>query len=169
MKATHLKTEHMNNPLGLQTTWPVLSWWAEGGSQTAYEISASVNGREVWNSGRVESPALSAKCGYDAKARERVDWKLRLWDENGCPGEWAEAWYEIGLVHLDCWQAKWIDPELEDDAAQRHPASYLRRLFTLDSTRNARLYITCHGLYAAYLNGQRVGDFVLATTRPICT
>ena len=162
MKATHLKTEHINNPLGLQTTRPVLSWWAEGGSQTAYEITASVNGREVWNSGRVESADLSVKCGYEAEARERVDWKLRLWDENNCPGEWEEAWYETGLVEASNWQAKWIDPELADDAAQRHPASYLRRRFALDSTGDARLYITCHGLYAAYLNGQRVGDFVLA-------
>ena len=162
MRATHLKTEHMNNPLGLQTTRPVLSWWAEGGSQTAYEISACVDGREVWNSGRVESPALSAKCGYEAKARERVAWKIRLWDENGFPVEWTEAWYEIGLVHPGHWQAKWIDPELADDTPQRHPASYLRRRFDLGSTEDARLYITCHGLYAAYLNGQRVGDFVLA-------
>ena len=38
----------------------------------------------------------------------------------------------------------------------------LRRRFTLDSTADAVLYITCHGLYEARLNGQRVGDFVLA-------
>ena len=162
MKATHLKTEHMNNPLGLQTTRPVLSWWAEGGSQTAYEISALVDGREVWNSGKVESAALSVKCGYEAGTRERVDWKLRLWDGDGDSGEWTEAWYETGLVQASNWQAKWIDPELTEDTTQRHPASYLRRRFALDSAGNARLYITCHGLYAAYLNGRRVGDFVLA-------
>ena len=38
----------------------------------------------------------------------------------------------------------------------------LRRRFTADSTENAVLYITCHGLYEARLNGQRVGEFVLA-------
>ena len=162
MKAIRLKTEHMNYPLGLQTTRPVLSWNAEDGVPSAYEISVSVKGRKVWNSGKVESTALSAKCGYEAGAGERVDWKLRLWDENGCPGEWAASWYETGLLDPSNWQAKWIDPEPENDTAQRHPASYLRRRFALDSTENARLYITCHGLYAAYLNGQRVGDFVLA-------
>ena len=162
MKAIKLKTEHMRDPLGLQSTRPVLSWNAEGGSQTAYEISASVKGREVWSSGKVESAALSAKCGYEAGARERVAWRLRLWDENGCAGEWAEAWYETGLLSPSDWQAKWINPELAAATGQRYPASYLRRRFSLDSVGSARLYITCHGLYLACLNGQRVGDFVLA-------
>ena len=60
------------------------------------------------------------------------------------------------------WVAKWIDPELPHDAEARQPASYLRRGFSIRETGKARLYITCHGLYAAFLNGRRVGDFVLA-------
>ena len=60
------------------------------------------------------------------------------------------------------WQAKWIDPELPHDKEQRQPASVLRRSFPVKSTENAFLYITCHGLYEARLNGRRVGDFVLA-------
>ena len=60
------------------------------------------------------------------------------------------------------WQAKWIDPELPHDKEQRQPASVLHRSFAVESTENAILYITCHGLYEATLNGQRVGDFVLA-------
>ena len=60
------------------------------------------------------------------------------------------------------WKAQWIDPELPHDKEARQPASVLRRSFTVESTENAVLYITCHGLYEAVLNGQRVGDFVLA-------
>ncbi|MBR2123282.1 MAG: family 78 glycoside hydrolase catalytic domain [Lachnospiraceae bacterium] len=60
------------------------------------------------------------------------------------------------------WQAKWIDPELPHDKEARQPASYLRRTFTLEKTGEALLYITCHGLYEAWVNGQRAGDFVLA-------
>ena len=60
------------------------------------------------------------------------------------------------------WRAQWIDPELPHDKEQRQPASVLRRRFALDSTADAVLYITCHGLYEARLNGRRVGDFVLA-------
>ena len=60
------------------------------------------------------------------------------------------------------WMAKWIDPELPHDEAKRQPASYLRRCFTVEKAENACLYITCHGLYTASINGRRVGDFVLA-------
>ncbi len=60
------------------------------------------------------------------------------------------------------WQARWIDPEFPHEKAERQPASVLRRAFTLEETENAVLYITCHGLYEARLNGRRVGDFVLA-------
>ena len=60
------------------------------------------------------------------------------------------------------WRAKWIDPELPHDKDARQPASVLRRRFSAETTENAVLYITAHGLYEARLNGQRVGDFVLA-------
>ena len=63
---------------------------------------------------------------------------------------------------LPAWQAKWIDPEWPHEAEIKQPASYLRRRFTAKAAGSACLYITCHGLYAAYLNGQRVGGFVLA-------
>ena len=63
---------------------------------------------------------------------------------------------------LPVWQAKWIDPELPHDAEARQPASYLRKSFSVQEMGRACLYITCHGLYAAFLNGKRVGDFVLA-------
>ena len=60
------------------------------------------------------------------------------------------------------WQARWIDPELPHSPEERQPASVLRRRFTLAQPGEAVLYITCHGLYEACLNGRRVGDFVLA-------
>ena len=58
--------------------------------------------------------------------------------------------------------AKWIDPEQPHEKELRQPASVLRRIFTWDGTGHAELLITCHGLYEAVLNGQRVGDFMLA-------
>ena len=60
------------------------------------------------------------------------------------------------------WEAKWIDPELPHEKEERQPASVLRHRFMLNAVENTVLYITCHGLYEAVLNGERVGDFVLA-------
>ncbi|MBQ1530575.1 MAG: family 78 glycoside hydrolase catalytic domain, partial [Solobacterium sp.] len=60
------------------------------------------------------------------------------------------------------WQAKWIDPELPHDPSVKQPASVLRKQFEAGTISSAVLYMTCHGLYEAYLNGQRVGNYVLA-------
>lgn len=60
------------------------------------------------------------------------------------------------------WKAKWIDPEPSHAPGARQPASVLRRRFSVKAAEGARLHITCHGLYEAYLNGRRVGSFVLA-------
>ena len=63
-------------------------------------------------------------------------------------------------------EAEWIDPELPHGKDERQPASVLRRSFTMPPAEEtdgpARLFITCHGLYEAKINGSRVGDFILA-------
>ena len=63
---------------------------------------------------------------------------------------------------LPAWRAKWIDPEPPHDGKERQPAAYPRRRFSLERAEDATLFITCHGLYEARINGRRVGDFVLA-------
>lgn len=163
MKAINLKTEHMVNPLGLQTANPTLSWnCADGITQTAYQIIAKSKNRIVWDSGKVASALMSTRYdGPAAGAKERIDWSIALWDENDNNGDISSAWFEMGLTG-ESWRAKWIDPELPHEDSQRQPSSVLRKVFQVSDTKNARLYITCHGLYEAKLNGKRVGNFVLA-------
>ena len=55
------------------------------------------------------------------------------------------------------WQAKWIQAGFKEDSATR-PAHYFRKSFTLSrKVKQAKIYITCHGLYEATLNGKRIG------------
>lgn len=176
MNAVGLRTEHRKNPVGIGEKKPFLSWTCENGiRQTAYEISASRDGAEIWNSGRVETNRMNARYEGGAGSRDRICWRVRLWDENGLPGDWSgEAVFELGLLERDCWKAKWIDPETDDSCligepawgeqatVPYHAAACLRRSFRAKEGGTARLYITCHGLYVARLNGRRVGDFVLA-------
>ena len=45
MKAIKLRTEQLDNPLGIDITKPSLSWICQGGvKQTAYEIEAKADG-----------------------------------------------------------------------------------------------------------------------------
>ena len=164
MKAIKLRTEQLDNPLGIDITKPSLSWICQGGvKQTAYEIEAKADGTVIWNSGKVESDKMNAFLGTEAKDRQRVTWRVRLWDENGEAGDWSEgAFFEMGVLDRSAFTAKWINPELECDPTVHKPASYLRKSFTVEKSGAFRLYITAHGLYEAWINGQRVGDFVLA-------
>lgn len=163
MKAIRLRTEQLENPLGLETAHPVLSWNCAGGiRQTAYQITARSGGGILWDSGKVASAGMSARWGGPAAgARARVEWSVTLWDERDEPGEPASAWFEMGLTDRS-WAAQWIDPEPPHDEAARQPASLLKKTFSVDAAEDARLYITCHGMYKALLNGRPVHSFVYA-------
>ncbi len=164
MKAVNIRAEHLKNPLGIDSTMPYISWNCEGGKkQTAYELRAVCGGEAFWNTGKVQSGEMHLRMGAEAKSRQRISYQIRLWDETDSAGPWSEeAFYEMGLLAESDWSAGWINPEPVCDPQLHKPASYLRTSFEAKKGNNARMYITCHGLYEAALNGKRVGDFVLA-------
>ena len=159
MNAIRLKTEHLFDPLGIDVQRPRLTWNAEGGvKQRAFEIVT-----DKWQSGKVESDEMHAVYPLPLTSRERVVWKVRLWDENDEPGDWAQAFFEMGLLTKDDWTAQWITGDYTPLKKERYPADCFRKAFTLDKPlSSARLYATACGLYEAKLGGQRVGSFVMA-------
>ncbi|MCR4676291.1 MAG: glycoside hydrolase family 78 protein [Sphaerochaetaceae bacterium] len=162
MKAVNLKSDHMVNPIGLSFTHPTLSWICLDGIQKAYEVEAFVSGACVWKSGKVDSSENHVRSGYEGKSRDHVLWRVRLWDGE-THSEWSEAFYEMGLLCREDWKGLWIDPEPEAPSDERKPSSVLKKKFFIENgIETARLYITCHGLYVARINGKRVGNFVLA-------
>lgn len=188
MKAIRLRTEHMRAPLGIDVQTPVLSWYCEDGVyQTAFQIVASRGEDILWDSGVRKSAQMNCRYELPLHSRERITWKVRLWDEQNKPGPWSEeAVFELGITDGAEWNAKWINCEPEhravacDDAINQKakaaweqgkkkepfdphlPASYLRKRFAAVPGKKNRLYITSKGIYQAYLNGKPVGDQVLA-------
>lgn len=156
MIAIRLRTEYLVNPLGMNIQQPRLFWNCQDGiKQTAWQIVS-----EQWDSGKVESSAMHADYPLLLADRERVTWKVRLWDENDVPGEWSEAaFFERGI---NKWDASWITGNYSVNKKQRYPADCFRKDFSAGAVQKARLYITACGLYEAVLNGHRVGDFILA-------
>ncbi len=159
MKAIRLKTEHLFDPIGIDIPHPRMMWNCEGGTkQTAYRIVT-----EHWDSGKVESDVMHAEYPMELSSRERVNWKIRLWDENDQPGEWSDAFFEMGLLKPDDWAAKWITGDYTVNKKQRYPVDCFRKTFSVvKPVAKARLYATACGLYEAKLNEQRIGDFVFA-------
>ena len=60
MKAIRLKTEYLDNPIGIDIPKPRLYWNCEGGTmQTAYRIIAKSDGNVVWDTGKVDSSRMT--------------------------------------------------------------------------------------------------------------
>ena len=164
MKAINLKTEYLINPIGIDIQNPRLMWNCEGGiKQTAFRIIAKSDEKNVWDSGKVVSSSMHADYPDALTSRERVEWSVRLWDENGLEGEPSEpAFFETGLLSASDFTAKWISGNYRVNRKNRYPVDCFKKQFNAQNVAKARLYITACGLYEAKINGQRVGNFVLA-------
>lgn len=159
MKAIRLKTEHLFNPLGIDIKHPRLMWNCEGGKkQTAYQIKC-----EDYDTGKVLSDDMSFIYPNDLSSRQRVNWSVKLWDENDSEGEWSDAFFEMGLLDKDDWKASWISGNYKVNKKKRYPVDYFKKEINIDKKiKHARLYATACGLYEARLNGEKIGDFCLA-------
>lgn len=179
MNAINIKTEYLKNPIGIDIDEPVIMWNCEGGiAQTAYQVVA--NG---WDSGIIKSSEMRCRLPFKFENGKRVNYKIKLWDENNAAGEWSEnAFFEYGIKN---WAAKWITGDYDVDkigyernikieksffasgvnyllesgkkAEKPFPVDYFKKDFKTDGEiESARLYATACGIYAAYLNGSKV-------------
>ncbi len=159
-----------------------------GQRQSAYQILvATIEERlragqgDLWDSGRVETDQSVHidYAGAGLRSGQRAWWAVRVWDGEGQVSPYsAPAWWEMGLLSPDDWRGAWIglDPVADDPgvlvppdeertvmAVDLEPSPYLRTTFTVARPIvRARLYVTARGVYEARLNGERVGDAVLA-------
>ena len=163
MKAIRLRTEYLVSPIGIDIQNPRLMWNCEGGTkQTAYRIIAKTGDRIVWDSRKVVSESMHADYPNDLASRQRVEWKVTLWDENDKEGDKVSAFFEMGLLNASDFKAKWITGNYRVKKKKRYSVDCFKKQFNAQNISKARLYITACGLYEARINGKRVGDFVLA-------
>jgi alpha-L-rhamnosidase len=179
MKLSDLRCEYLTNPIAIESPAPLLSWklqsGEEGKSQTAYQVLAAsrpellTEGKaDCWDSGKMLS-SQSVQVQYKGKelsSGQDVYWKVRIWDEQDKPASWSEiANWSMGLLQASDWKAQWIayheDPD--PNVVTTYPAPWFRKSFAAhQSIRRAKAYICGLGFYELYLNGQKVGDQVLA-------
>jgi alpha-L-rhamnosidase len=170
MKPVRLKTNHHVNPLGIDSPQPSFSWQlgADAGrfQQSACELRVHAGSDVVWESG-VVSGSQSHAVVYDGttlKSQTLYSWAIRVQHAEGEWSDWSEpAFFEMGLLERDEWKGQWIG-ETPRTESETMPASHLRSLFKTEasSVKRARLYATAGGLYEVFINGERVGEDVLA-------
>ncbi len=172
MKAIRLKTEYITDPIGIDRFRPRLEWNCQGGvRQSACQIIAKdQEGRILWDSGKVTTDRMHMDWDGDpVSPRTKVHWQIRLWDENNSSDTWSEGSFETGLPAGEPWAARWIAGDYTPRKKRRYPVDCFRKKFMMQpedagapARIKARLYITACGLYEARLNGQKVGEFVMA-------
>jgi alpha-L-rhamnosidase len=162
VKITHLKTNHIVNPLGFAIEKPTFSWLVEDTPdtvQTAAQVLVSGDcdfEQIIFDSGKVEGAAIDSlayRPTISLKPRARYFWKVSVWGETES-AESDTAWFETSKMD-EGWQAQWITPDCDDN--RLHPILY--RSFELpEQAVSARAYICGLGLYHFELNGKKVGD-----------
>src|ERR1017187_3409212 len=168
-----LRCEYLDNPLGIGTPQPRLSWVLESKQraekQTAYQILAASSeallksdSGDLWDSGKVMSDQ-TLHVVYAGKAlgsSQRCYWKVRAWDKDGKASAYSRpASWDMGLLSPQDWQGQWIDRTTDTNSL---PAPLLLRAFTLDGKiKQARPYVCGLGYYELHLNGKKVGDHLL--------
>ncbi|BAL86047.1 putative alpha-L-rhamnosidase [Actinoplanes missouriensis 431] len=158
------RIEHHDHPLGVGERSPRLSWQVQtvrpGWRQTAYEIE--IDGRTT---GRIKSAdsVLVPWPGPALTSRQQAEVRVRVWAAGETrPTPWSESTtVEAGLLEPEDWAAGFVG-SADISVGDRRPV-LLRRDFTArPGLLKARLYATACGLYELQLNGDRIGDDVLA-------
>lgn len=164
-----LRVEYKENPVGLDVRFPRISWQLQSVDrdvlQQSYEIEVSVEAdfrRILWSSGRVysEQSAHVELAELLPGSRQRYYYRVRVWDTENRGTEWSEpAFWEMGLLAQEDWQAEWISAPLSLLGVEAERCPLLRGSFQAAAKPlKARMYATALGLYELELNGLRVGD-----------
>ncbi len=171
LSLSHLTCEHLVDPVGLDFSQPRLSWIIQAAErntlQTNYSIMVAVDKNfssksVVWQTGKILSSQsiLLPYNGNTIQAGTRYYWKVKVWDNHNNESAWSEiAFWETGLLKPQNFEAKWIEPM--QDTLRNMPAILLRTNFILPKKiKSAHAYVTAHGFYELYLNGNKVGTAI---------
>lgn len=170
VRIERLTVEHLRDTLSLGVSKPRLSWTvlteAEAWRQQSYELELVLGADEPISVGPNASPdsVLVPWPFAPLASRDRLALRVRVWGEDGSVSPWSEPLVaEVGLLEVADWTARFITPDWDEDTSQAQPTPMLRQDFEVTGVlTRARLYISALGVFEAYLNGERVGDHVLA-------
>ena len=163
MQVNNILCEYLKNPLGIGIKSPRITWNVDGLiKQSAYEIIYYVNDVKKTSS-IIESDSMFYVFKEEFQSKDIIKYQIRVRDENK---RWSELslinYFEMGLLTNDDWKAFWISGDYKANKNKRYPVDYFKKEFNANNIKKARLYISACGLYEAFINNKRVGNFILA-------
>ena len=130
------------------------------------QIEVTTSRGVTWSTGRVNSDqsVFVSWGGPPLHSRQRCVVRVRVWGTDGSESPWSEpVALEAGLFEPSDWSARFISPAWDEDVSSMQPCPMLRGEFgARGDVERARLYVTALGVYEMEINGERVGDQVLA-------
>lgn len=160
---TKLSTQWPADLIGVPGSTPVLNWQVAalkaGLSQMAYEVEVSSDLTFATSLAASEVVYSSSQVGVEAPggplaSREVRYYRVRIQAQDSWSDWSAPVGVEAGLLLETDYSAKAVG----DDSNNQSPATAVRKQINLKAQPSkARLYVTAHGLYEFYLNGDRVG------------
>jgi hypothetical protein len=108
LSVTGLRTNSLQNPMGVSTTTPRFSWWSTSAqradTQIAYQIqvassSSGLSSPDMWDTGKITSSDISTVYGGSALSSRKIGfWRIRVWDSSDIASSWSSiATFEMGL------------------------------------------------------------------------
>jgi alpha-L-rhamnosidase len=169
-----LTCENLRDPLGIDTFTPRFSWkissQKNGTEQKAFQIlvasdpSLLQEGKaDFWDSGKIESSesVLVPYQGKPVQSGLAACWKVRIWDEEGNASDWSPAaFFSIGLLENSGWKAEYIG--CRSDSGYRACPQLMKTVDIENTGGKLFLHVNSLGYHEVYLNGNKVGDGVLA-------
>jgi alpha-L-rhamnosidase len=168
-----LTCNYKTNPVGMDVLEPTFAWklitGTRGTIQDAYELHVALNNRDlaagknlVWNSNKVSSDesAHVNYAGAKLMSKQRYYWQVRVWDNHKNASAWSAVnYFEMGLLSPTDWSAKWIQAPVVTNGKVGPAPMFANNFEITKPVKQARLYITSHGLYEARLNGEKIGQY----------
>jgi alpha-L-rhamnosidase len=167
VQASAPRFEQLDEPLGIGTPTPRLSWRITAGPgwrQVAWQAQCVRAAGTETATGGGDEQVLVAWPFEPLRSRERAEVRVRVQGPDGSWSAWGEtAAVEAGLLDPTDWIARPVGGAWPEEAGTDRRPSLVRRSFRVDApVTRARLYVTAHGLYEAEINGRRVGDHELS-------
>lgn len=160
IRITQMRTNGLNNPTGTDPdvehtfSW-ILSSDMQNIEQQAYRIYVSSNGKKIWDSGKVFSAnSTSVKLEQELTDDTRYEWTLQVWDNHGNSSKKSSAGWQTGIPS-EAWTAEWIS------SGSSAPSYFRKNAEMKGKVKKATAYVTSHGIYEAFINGQRIGNHQL--------
>lgn len=179
VQVLNLRTEYLDNPIGIDVPQPRFSWQTtstsdgalRGLAQQSYRLDVfEVDGgpSPVWSSLEVASSiAHNVKYGVGGsqaaalKSGASYTWQVRV-SSSGGVSRWAVGTFSMGMLHKSEWSGKFIGMS---PGHANQVAPWIRKTFSLPAgplTGNALLFVASVGFCEVSVNGKAASEAVLS-------